>query len=448
MKRKLLACCALYSLLVSLRAQPSIANLDTGIAVTRFSGHQQIVTHRIDSQQFELAELRAGVLIRTLNARTATVEVLTDNFETAPPVDTLPSFYDTDNYWDNANAAMDEIATDLHWGTEMSFDYFWQVHGWLGIDNVGGDINTIAHLGEDWDEAFYLPPPLNFLGYGDGGPLGPNVTLDVVAHEYTHAVVRYAAGLAYLGESSILDEGLADIFSVAVKFFVGLPQLERPWDLAEQLGTFRSMSDPKSQFQPDTYKGEYWYDGDVRTIFAHQNNGVITYWYYLLSEGGSGINDHGLSYAISPIGMDKATKIVFSTMRDELSPLSDFFDFKSGTLNQAAQLYGAGSVEWNTINEAWDAVGVIPTVASSKDVISTVPKISVQPDRILLSAPGGSLRADYIKLIDLHGREMGVSPSQVSETDYILRTDQVRGGVYLLRYGASRAFTQKVWVRK
>ncbi|MEM1134965.1 MAG: M4 family metallopeptidase [Bacteroidota bacterium] len=348
-----------------------------GKAVTRFSDTVDIVTD-FHEGIYRLQENRNNTKIRTLNAKNSTVEELTDNFNVAPQFDTLQHFKDEDNFWNNNNAQIDEIAGDIHWGTEVTFDYYLAQHNHRSIDGEGGEIISIAHLGEDWDEAFFLPPPFNFMGYGDGGPLGPNVTLDVIAHEMTHGVVHHTAGLIYIGESSVLDEGFADIFSTAVKLYKPNPNID-PWKLAEQLGTFRSLSDPKSLGQPDTYLGENWYTGDNRPQFAHQNNGVLNYWFYLLTEGGEGINDNEDNYMVEGIGINKAETIAFKTLSNYLTPLAKLLDARVGSLQAATDLFGLNSFEYLQVKAAWEAVGVVENIVGITDDVSLNSSLQVFP---------------------------------------------------------------------
>ena len=61
------------------------------------------------------------------------------------------------------------------------------------------------------------------------------------------------------------------------------------------------MSDPNLKNHPDTYLGDYWYSGTGDNGGVHYNSGVQNHWFYLLTEGGSGQNDHGASFEIEGI---------------------------------------------------------------------------------------------------------------------------------------------------
>ncbi len=418
---------------------------DTGLAITKYSGTQEIITTLADEGGYELSEVRNGVPIETYNAENLTVYALTDDFTQEPQYDSLSLFSDEDNFWDNFNEFQDELATDIHWGTETTLDYFQRVHNWLGLDGSGGAATSILHIGDDWDCAFYLPPPLNFMGYGDGGPIGANATLDVVAHEITHAVVHYSAGLVYLGEASVLDEGLADIFSAAVKFYVDLPELENPWLLAEQLGTYRNMADPKAKKQPDTYKGDFWYSGDVRTQFAHQNNGVLNYWFYLLTEGGLGQNDNGYTYFVKGIGIEKSSQIAFDAMTFYLTAFSDLFDFKKATIQVTKDTFGEGSSELSDLIESWAAVGVVETVTAVSDQKAI--RTAIHRDFISIYFDT-SISPEKIHLLDLNGRDLSAGFERTGPSEYVMRISEIPPGLYLLVINEGKSSSpQKILIR-
>lgn len=204
-------------------------------------------------------------------------------------------------------------------------------------------------------------------GDGDGVNYGPVISLDVVGHEITHGVTEYSANLAYSYESGALNESFSDIFGESIeKFATGT----NDWLMGADLGTpFRSMSNPKDYYQPDTYKGSGWSTGSSDNGGVHTNSGVQNHWFYLLSVGGSGSNDNGNSYNFSGIGMTKAYKIAYRNLTVYLSSNSDYYDARSGAIQAARDLYGNDSNEEAAVTNAWYAVGV----GNSYDVGSTPP---------------------------------------------------------------------------
>src|SRR6476469_10549374 len=107
------------------------------------------------------------------------------------------------------------------------------------------------------------------------------------------------------------------------------------------------MSNPNSEGQPDTYKGTYWVSTANVTAGndyggVHTNSGVLNYWFYLLSVGGSGTNDLGTSFSVSGITIQKAAKIAYRAERLYLTPNSKYAAARKATMQAAADLFGLG----------------------------------------------------------------------------------------------------------
>lgn len=208
--------------------------------------------------------------------------------------------------------------------------------------------------------------------YGDGrSTFNPLASLDVCGHEIGHAVCEHTCNLTYQGESGALNEGFSDIWGahseLATAFTLTIPG-KSTWLIGEEVmrngGALRSMQNPNLYWQPDTYKGTHW----ANTASAwdnggvHTNSGVLNFWFYLLSVGGSGTNDKGNAYSVPTIGMGKAARIAYAT-EQQLSPSSNFSVCRSVSIQMAKQLYGTNSAEARAVAAAWYAVGVGPSIA-------------------------------------------------------------------------------------
>ena len=152
------------------------------------------------------------------------------------------------------------------------------------------------------------------MAFGDGSNNNPLVELDVVGHELTHGVTQYEAGLQYYNESGALNESFSDIFGKAIEFDPFGDTAT--WQVAKhyRAGGLRDLSNPNLKNQPDTYAGDMWYTGYDDSGGVHTNSGVQNFWFYLLCEGGSGVNDHEVSYSVNAIGMDAAAKIAYRNL--------------------------------------------------------------------------------------------------------------------------------------
>ncbi len=178
-----------------------------GTAATRYSGTRNITTDSF-SGGFRLRELRNGVRIETYNMNNTGTYSQTD-------------FVDNDNNWvEHNNANGDNAALDAHWGAEMTYDYFLQVHGRNSYNNSGAPLLSyvnanLTELGyDDNDNAFWDE---NRMTYGRGTNLAPLTTLDICAHEIAHGVTGNTARLAYRKESGAINEALSDIWAACIE---------------------------------------------------------------------------------------------------------------------------------------------------------------------------------------------------------------------------------------
>ncbi len=317
-----------------------------GIAETRYSGTRSIIT---DS---------TGTDFRLRDYSRASGGIETYDLNNSTNLNNAVDFTDDDNYWNNVNADWDEVATDVHWGTEMAYDYFFQRYGRDGYDGQGTLIPSFVHYGpKSGQNAFWN---VYYAAYSDVSG-NPYVGSDVVGHEFTHGVIRNSLGnLIYIDESASINEGYADIFGNCVQHFADSTQFS--WEVGEDATAFRSMSNPSSIFglgslHPDTYKGNGWYTGDLDNGGAHQNSTAFSHCFYLVAEGGTGTNDNGDSYQVTGVGIDKAGAIFYRMLNTYLLPTAQFEDAWRAAIRSAEDLYGACSPEAIATNNAWYAIG-------------------------------------------------------------------------------------------
>jgi len=186
-------------------------------------------------------------------------------------------------------------------------------------------------------------------------------TLDILGHEIAHGVVSSSGVLNdYEGEEGALNESFADIFGVMSETFAfGSLDFEIGEDRCS--GPLRSLSDPNAHGDPDTYLGTNWAPtgvNDPDNGGVHTNSGVQNHWFYLLSAGGSGVNDNQTPYNISAIGLTKAANIAYRNLTVYMTNTSTYVDARAGAIQAAADLYGECSNEQLQTNNAWMAVGL------------------------------------------------------------------------------------------
>lgn len=264
-------------------------------------------------------------------------------------------------------------ALDVHWGMEVSYDFYIDSLGRDSYDDNGSIIKNFINPptmqlqnGKSPNNAGAYGPPYNLMvyGMGDGQSMSPVVGLDVEGHEYSHMVINFngSGGLTYQGESGALNESFADIFGTCIEFYSGVSP---DWNIGEDVVIgrpfMRSMSNPNSQQQPDTYQGTHWanpnnlnYDNGG----VHINSGVQNYWFYLLAQGGSGTNDLNNTYSVTGIGLSDARDIAYRNLTNYLTSSATFMDTYYGSLQAADDLFGNPSIEYTAVQQAWYAVGI------------------------------------------------------------------------------------------
>ena len=324
---------------------------EEGTAITRYHGEQTITTMKDSLGNYILRDTTRGNGIETYND---------DDRDTSG---NRLLFRDDDNYWDNFNPAQDEVATDVHWGAAASFDYFLDHFDLESYDGEGATIISRVHFNENWNNASWNGSAMSF-GDGDGSDFNPLTSIDVVAHELTHAVTEFSAGLIYSSESGALNESFSDIFGKTVEAIYAPDEFN--WLIGQKFHVnpnefLRSMENPNLGDNPDPkfYEGRHWYYGATRRAEGvHTNSGVQNFWYYLLVEGGQDVNEVGNAYDVPAIGFEKASAIAFRNLTVYLTESSNYRDAWRGSLQAARDLYGHCSEEYLAVAEAWYACGV------------------------------------------------------------------------------------------
>lgn len=357
---------------------------------TKYSGSRQIMTmFDIALNKYILKDDTRGGGIQTFNSARTTSYPTTN-------------FSDIDNNWTTAeynNANKDIGALDAHWGAEMTYDFWKNNFNRNSYDGNGTMLKSYVHYrsvaNQSLVNAFWNGA---VMSYGDGNTTVSILTaIDVCGHEIGHGVCSSTANLAYQNQSGAINEGLSDIWGACIEHYGRTGSLAGPfatgvWTIAEDLGTspFRSMSNPTSKGNPDTYLGTNWTTtGDEGTCTpssgndqcgVHNNSGVLNHWFYILTVGKSGTNNAPTprTYSVTGIGMTKSAQITYYAERDYLTPNATYLDMRNATLAVANNLYCGSSAEVIAVTNAWYAVNVgnqyvgYPTDVSLKKVVQPV----------------------------------------------------------------------------
>jgi Zn-dependent metalloprotease len=269
-------------------------------------------------------------------------------------------FSDLDNIWGNfLNTDRATAGVDVHFGAEMTWDYYQTTYGRRGVYNDSKGTLSKVHYGKRYNNAFWSDS-CKCMTYGDGDGIlfSPLVSLDVAGHEMTHGVTSAVSGLIYTKQSGGLNEAMSDIFGTMVEFYAsthGATKTPNYW-IGEDVFTpatpgdaLRYMDNPTIDgYSIDTFLN--YNDG----IDVHYSSGIANNAFYLLAEGGT----HRLGGAVTGIGKDKAELIFFRALDVYMAPSETFSQARAHTIQAATDLYGPSSQEVISVGQAWSAVGV------------------------------------------------------------------------------------------
>jgi len=295
----------------------------------------------------------------------------------------------------------DHDAVQAHYALGSTLDYYALRHGRESYDNQGSPVSAYINYGDGISNAFWTQGNL-LLGGGDGIHYDDMSTVDIVGHEFTHGVIQHTADLRYSGESGALNESFADIFGEMSEFFA---RGKCDWRAGQQVGLSsrvrsRSFRDPNSVNLPDTYQGRAWINAECGAPVGindfcgvHTNSSVQNKWFYILSNGETGVNDNGDNYHVTGITANAAAAIAYKNLTEYLWTTSSFHDARQGAILAAREIYGEGSIQEISTTNAWYAVGV-------GEAYDDVTQIEEQADSIShLAVAINNITAETVSLI-------------------------------------------------
>jgi Zn-dependent metalloprotease len=230
-----------------------------------------------------------------------------------------------------------------------------EVFGRSSYDGRGASVSLSVHYERGYDNAFWDGTQLVF-GDGDGEIFGRFTgPVDVLGHEFAHAVTEHTADLTYQGQSGALNESMSDVFGSCLKQRL-LDQTVEQADWLIGAGLFlpgvqaralRDMAHPGTAYDdPRLGKDPQVGHMDDFVVTADDNGGVHT---------NSGIPNRAFQLAASEIGgtsWDGAGRIWFDALTsDRVGADSDFAAFAAATVAVAGD-------HADVVARAWETVGV------------------------------------------------------------------------------------------
>ncbi|MCI0520266.1 MAG: M4 family metallopeptidase [Chloroflexi bacterium] len=212
-------------------------------------------------------------------------------------------------------------------------DYFFNAFGRKSFDDLGAELRSTANYGRAYMNAFWNGEQTT---YGDSFAVK-----DVVAHEWTHAVIQYTANLEYQWQSGALNESFADIFGAMIDRDDWLMGEELPDSVLGGREAIRDLADPTRFGQP-----------------AHTNDWVET----CSDEEGvhtnSGITNKAFYNIATSIGKEKAEQVFYRALVFYLGQNSTLEQARAAALSAVTDLHGADSPEYTAVEDGFNAVGL------------------------------------------------------------------------------------------
>jgi len=249
--------------------------------------------------------------------------------------------------WNNPNA----ISAMYH--TSLVYDYLQKTFNRNSYDGKGSSMQAIINVcdpddGLGYDNAYWNGA---IIALGNGSivcyPLAGG--LDVIAHEFGHAVVSSTANLEYKNQSGAINEAYADIFGTMVD--------RSNWTIGETIiknryyfptGNMRDMRNPHNG--GTSIDDPCWQPASVAEMYlgtednggVHINNSVPAHTFYL--------------YA-SATSKERAEQVYYRALTTYLTPTSKFIDLRKAIIQSVKDLGYSGDVQ--TIEEAFNSVGIV-----------------------------------------------------------------------------------------
>ena len=252
---------------------------------------------------------------------------------------------------ETGDPATDEAAA----GITSTLDLFRDNYARESFDGEGAPVLLTVHYGRNYANAFWDGTHLVF---GDGdGRIFQRFTraVDVLGHEFTHAVTEHTAALVYRDQAGALNESISDVFASCVKQQVLGQQVDdADWLIGEGIFApginargLRDMAEPGTAYD-DPRLGKdpqpSHMDEFVRT--TDDNGGVHI---------NSGIPNRAFVLAARAIGgtaADGAGRIWYDALvSGDVAGDADFASFVAVTIAVAGD-------HADVVREAWEQVGV------------------------------------------------------------------------------------------
>lgn len=264
----------------------------------------------------------------------------------------------SDDVWGNGTGTSLETAcVDALYAVQREWD---MLGSWLGRNGLNGSGGGFpARVGLNAVNAYWNGSYTNFGHSSDN--LRQATPIDVVAHEFGHAIFQTTPGGAGSGnENGGLNEGTSDIFGALTEHYANNPNDPPDFLVGEEVnltgsGEIRNMYNPAAEGDPNCWSTA------IPNTEVHAAAGPLNHWFYLVARGsnpvGGPVSPTCNGSTVTGIGVQVAGRIYYNAMLAKTSTWK-YANVRLASLNAAVNLYGASSPQCATVKAAWNAVSV------------------------------------------------------------------------------------------
>jgi Zn-dependent metalloprotease len=184
--------------------------------------------------------------------------------------------------------------------------------------------------------------------------------LDVVGHEYTHAVIDHTSKLKYEGQSGALNEHFADVFGALINmhyqnpakpFLIGSTILNGKY--AEKAEALRDMANPEKSLSPQPFHMKHL-ELEQLKVFGEgckPTNDNDKCGVHVLS----GIPNKMATIVMSKLHINDSANLFYNVMTKRLKPDAKFVDYKIAMMQECKTM---ASDVCAIVSNAFKAVGL------------------------------------------------------------------------------------------
>lgn len=227
------------------------------------------------------------------------------------------------------------------------YNFFKDRFGRDGADNLGKEIIAYTHIESIDPFRFFTCPNAGLTREGNIVFCNNTVGKGIFMHEYAHGIMLNYTDLIFKNQQGVIHESVADIFAAV---------FTNKWTVADEVALFnifgltRFLDNPLKSNQPDKLFSSNYDCSDNDDGGIHKNSSVLSYAFYLMSEGGK---FNGCS--INPITKDFALMILYRAMTTYLRSVNNFSNIYHAMNAACKDIWGSDTDACRQVKAAMQA---------------------------------------------------------------------------------------------